>query len=92
MNLKNLIILYLRNNNIVTIPLSILHIERLKDVDFHDNPIENLSPIVKRFLNKRYNIKTVCTAYRNSQNIHTSSIQESVKDSIVRILSVKDLE
>ena len=82
----------MRNNNIITIPLSILHIERLKDVDFHDNPIENLSPIVKRFLNKRYNIKTVCTAYRNSQNIHTSSIQESVKDSIVRILSVKDLE
>jgi cellobiose-specific phosphotransferase system component IIC len=47
-----------------------------------------MNPIIQRFINRQMNINNH-ELYNNGQNIHTSSIQESIKQSIINLLNDK---
>lgn len=82
--------LILNNNTIKTIPASIITLMNLKVFNYNDNPIDYIPPNVKHMISR---MKNVTSVYSDSQLVHNSSIQESVRKSIENILSVPhDLE
>ena len=87
-NINNLREIDISYNQIKEIPISIINLRRLNKFYCGGNPIENLNPIVRRFLymiqNRGGNIHNV---YSDSQNVHTSSIQKCIKESLIKILS-----
>ena len=87
LNLKNLDI---SDNEITSLPISIINLVQLSNFQYFGNPIENLDPIIQRFLNrlknKGHNINII---YRDEQNVHALSIEKSIRESILKILSCK---
>ena len=79
------------NNNLTSLPLFILRCNQLRQLDYHDNPIE-LSPQIARFLD-RYETrkKNKLIVYEDTQNVHDSNIQTSVRDSINNITTRTDV-
>jgi Leucine-rich repeat (LRR) protein len=78
--------LYLHNNQINELPLEIINLRNLIDFYYHNNPIENLlNPIINRFIN-RINNKQIYNIHNDTQNVHSSSIQQSIKDNIFNLL------
>jgi Leucine-rich repeat (LRR) protein len=85
-NLIYLTILTINDNNINELPLEIVNLRLLTHLQYYDNPIENLlHPIIHRFLTGLKN-KQNNTIYNDSQNVHSSSIQQSIKDSIFNLM------
>jgi Leucine-rich repeat (LRR) protein len=87
-NLNNLRKLHIFFNQITFIPLEITNLKKIYYFSYYNNPIENLlNPIINRFIkriqNKGGNIQSL---YENKENIHSSSIQQSIKDSIYNLL------
>jgi Leucine-rich repeat (LRR) protein len=91
MILPNLVMFRLYNNEITKFPLYILNFRNLRQIIYEDNPIE-LSPQIARFIQRIKNgtIKNL-NVYNDSQNVHNSTIQSSVKDSINNITTRTDL-
>src|SRR3990167_7117656 len=86
-HLINLRKLYLNDNQITIIPANIIQCNNLIRIDYHNNNIEHYIPCVQRFLNRIRNTITMGTIYNNTENVHTSSIQTSVKNSIFNLLN-----
>ena len=84
--LSNLLELDLSNNLIITIPNVIIYCKHLRGFNYENNEIENISPIVNRFLNRLYNINEL-QIYNDKQNIHNHIIQESIFNSILNIIN-----
>jgi Leucine-rich repeat (LRR) protein len=86
--LRILYYLHLVNNRIKEIPIEIINLRNLTKFYYHDNPIENLlNPIVNRFINRIKNEnKKIYNIHNDTQNVHSSSIQQSIKDSIFNLL------
>ena len=78
------------HNDIQMLPLEIVTLNNLNIFRYHYNPIENLTnPVITRFLQQfKYGIKGDYDTnfYTDTQNVHSSSIQTSVKDSIFNLL------
>ena len=75
---------------LTNLPISILNLNNLNQFMPLGNPIEtgNLCPAMIRFLRRLLdNGGIVANIYKDSQNIHTSSIQQSTRKSIIKILS-----
>ena len=90
-NLVNLQGLCLSVNRITNVPLPIINLRQLRYFLINNNPIENINPIVQRFLDRIQDEGgNMHNMYKDDQNVHTRSIQQSVKDSIIRILSFKN--
>ena len=68
------------------IPNSIIYCTNLIKFYYSANEIENISPIVTRFLNRLKN-KNELQVYNDNQNVHNHSIQESIFNSIVNIIN-----
>jgi Leucine-rich repeat (LRR) protein len=84
--LINLTYLNLINNHIKEIPLEIINLKNLIYFNYNDNPIENLlNPLINRFIN-RINNKYLYNIHNDTQNVHSSSIQQSIKYSIFNLL------
>jgi Leucine-rich repeat (LRR) protein len=78
--------LNLYKNQIKEIPLEIINLRNLIYFNYDDNPIENLlNPIINRFINRIKN-KEIYNIHNDTQNVHSSSIQQSIKDSIFNLL------
>jgi Leucine-rich repeat (LRR) protein len=78
--------LTLWGNQIKEIPLEIINLRNLTNFSYNNNPIENLlNPIINRFINRNKN-KQIYNIHNDTQNIHSSSIQQSIKDSIFNLL------
>ena len=75
------------SNKITEIPIDIINCRNLTDISIYGNEIE-LSPIIQRFINRMGNILNH-KIYNDAQNIHASSIQKSVRDSIICLLNDK---
>ena len=87
-NLVNLKNLYLNNNQIKKIPISLINLRNLRIFHYDNNEIENVNPIIQRFLNRINNQGgNIHNVYIDGQNVHTSSIQNCIKKSIIKIFS-----
>ena len=92
MNFPNLQKLHCQNNFITSLPVCILNFRNLHLFTCNNNRIE-MSLQIARFINR---IKTSSNkklnVYNDTQNIHDSTIQLSVRDSINRITTRTDLK
>jgi len=90
-NFPNLNFLDCCFNNLTQLPLCILNFHHLEYINYDNNPIE-LSPQIARFVQRIQNgFINKLNVYSDTQNIHNTTIQLSVKDSINNITSRLDL-
>jgi predicted transcriptional regulator len=80
-HLTNLRYLSLSYNSITTIPISVLNCRHLAGLEYRGNPIEHMDIRIQRFIDNIYNPET-SGIFNDSQNVHSSSIQSSIKESI----------
>ena len=80
--------LYLYNNQIKELPLEITNLRNIIYFNYDGNPIENLlNPIINRFVQRIKNRGgNIHNLYTDNQNVHSSSIQQSIKDSIYNLI------
>jgi len=91
MNFPNIRELHCYNNELINLPLCILDFHHIEDINCNSNPLE-LSPQIARFIQRvNYGSVNKLNIYNDTQNIHNSTIQLSVKDSINNITSRVDL-
>ena len=82
---------YCARNNLTTLPICIINWRNLRIIDYSENEIE-LSPQLARFINRiRSGSVTKINVYGDNQNVHNSSIQSSVRDSINRLTTRTDV-
>ena len=90
-HLIQLTTLYLQINKLTNLPVEIGQLTRLTTLTLYNNPIENLlNPIIQRVIQRienRPNGNNGNTIYTDTQNVHSSSIQKSIKDSIYRSMN-----
>ena len=84
--LVNLRYLYLSSNQLTALPSSLGQCHQLQYFVCGDNPIEYVPPNVLRLIARQNQAQGV---YTDRQSVHNSGIQTSVKDSIMRLLSIK---
>ena len=73
-------------NNITFLPSTLVNCRRLDMLKYQNNPIEYVPPNVRRFIERQNHAQGI---YTDHQSVHNSGIQTSIKDSIMRLLSVK---
>ena len=83
-SLINLQTLYLSNNRITNLPLSILSCRRLYIFAIDGNEL-TLDIRIQRFINRMNNYNNH-GIFKDSQNVHDSSIQKSTQDSINNLM------
>ena len=92
-HLPQLHIINFCDNQIKELPLEIINLRNLNRFLYENNPIENLlNPIINRFITRIQNRGgNIHNLYTDNQNVHSSSIQQSIKDSIYNLMKeVKD--
>jgi len=92
MNFPNLQTFVCFNNQLTSLPICILNFRNLQRFMYNNNEIE-LSLQMARFLDGIINLSiNNLNIYTNTQNVHDSTIQLSVRDSINRITTRPDLQ
>jgi Leucine-rich repeat (LRR) protein len=79
--------LYCYNNQLTSLPMSILNCRFLTEINYNNNQIENIHPAITRFINRTKNRNI--TVYNDRQSVHNGNVQESVRQSILNILSTR---
>ena len=74
------------NNEVRSIPVEIVQCANLQYIQRSNNELD-LHPVIQRFLDARRNIYNHTGLYADSQNVHTTSIQESIKKSLFNLLN-----
>ena len=91
MYFPNLKKIYCNSNKLTSLPVCIMNWRNLTYIDYSGNEIE-LSPQLARFINRIHTGSlTKINVYSDTQNIHNTSIQCSVRDSINRLTTRRDL-
>jgi hypothetical protein len=81
---------YISSNKLTALPTNIINCRDLKTFIYTNNEITYIPPQVIRFLNSLYNISLKnLSIYDDKQNIHDSSIQKCIHDSIIKITNLK---
>ncbi len=76
------------NNRITRIPYSIVNCRNLRNLNFNGNTIEYTHPVVHRFILNvgNFTANHHRNVYSDTQSVHNSSIQESIRKSIASII------
>jgi len=88
--LQNLTHLDIYTNQLTSIPPEIGQLQNLNNLYIQNNPIEHIPLNVQRLLQRQRVINQ--GIYADTQSVHNSSIQTSLKESILRILKEKIVE
>ena len=83
-NLQQLLDFWLHYNQLTNIPIWIIYLPRLRSLYISGNPIENLHPAIRRFLN---NNKTNQNIYSDSQSVHNHNIEFTTNKSVIDFIS-----
>ena len=83
-NLINLQMFSCSVNQITELPIEIINCINLMYFNYFNNEII-MNPIIQRFIDRRLNINNH-NLYNDRQNVHMSSIQQSIKESIINLL------
>ena len=93
MNFPNLQHFDCSNNNLKSLPLTIMNWNNLIFLQYENNEIDNLPIQLLRFINRLSNNNiNKLNIYNDGQNIHDSNIQLSVKESIERLSTRTDID
>jgi len=84
-NLLTIRKLNIASNNIKYIPAEIGNLLTIRNLNIYDNPIEYIPPNVRRLLDIQTHTQGV---YNDAQSVHNSTINQSIKSSIMRIISI----
>jgi len=74
-------------NNLKELPIEIINCINLKTIHCLNNEIV-MNPIIQRFIDRINNINNH-NLYGDTQSVHASSIQKSIKESIINLLNDK---
>jgi Leucine-rich repeat (LRR) protein len=74
-------------NQLTSLPMSILNCRFLTVINYSNNQTETIHPAITRFLNRTKNRNI--TVYNDRQSVHNGNVQESVRQSILNILSTR---
>ena len=86
--LTRLTTLNLSYNKLTQLPVEIGHLTQLTELYLGNNPIENLlNPIIQRVIQRIKNRPNGNTIYNDRQNVHSSSIQQSIRKSIYNLMN-----
>jgi hypothetical protein len=89
MNIPDLTDFYCSNNMLTSVPNYIINFRRLEFFIYYNNQIEYIPAHITRFLNRLKNKDNNLKLYNDGQNVHNHMIQESIRDSIYRIIQNK---
>jgi Leucine-rich repeat (LRR) protein len=85
-----------RGNKLLSLPIGLINLEQLTYIDFSDNPIEYIHSVLSRFLNIAMDAQRSCViknmkkqVYNDTQSVHNGSVQASIRQSIINILSTR---
>ena len=84
-NLNNLETLDLSENLLTTIPAEIGNIQNISNLSISGNPIEYIPPNIRRLFIRQKHAQGV---YIDAQSVHNSTVQQTIKDSILRLISI----
>ena len=88
-NLINLEYLYINYNNISEFPINVINLRRLREFKFLNNLFDFIPLQVHRFIRLMTINYNNLPLYNDDQNIHDTTIQKSIKNSIINITSKK---
>ena len=77
----------IHNNELTTFPSSFMNLVNLEYFYFYDNFFDYIPPNIERML-RRLAEKNVQGVYKDSQSVHNSEIQHSLKNSIIRLINI----
>jgi hypothetical protein len=90
--LGNLTILRLNNNNLTSIPPEIGQLRNLTYLWLYNNPIEHIPLNVTRILERQRPVALALGVYADTQSVHNSTIQQTLRESMLRLLNEKITE
>ena len=85
--LVNLTTLWLSNNNLTSIPPELGQLRNLSSLSIRNNPIEHIPLNVTRLLERQRLVGQ--GIYNDTQSVHNSTIQRTLRESMMRLLSEK---
>ena len=88
--LGNLTILRLNNNNLTLIPSEIGQLRNLTYLWLYNNPIEHIPLNVARILERQRPVSQ--GVYADAQSVHNATIQQTLRESMMRLLNEKITE
>jgi Leucine-rich repeat (LRR) protein len=75
------------HNKLKSLPISLLQCRNLKHLEYSDNEIENISPILVRFITRLRDTRgRDLKVYSDAQSVHNATIQDYVRKSILNVL------
>jgi Leucine-rich repeat (LRR) protein len=80
-------VLYFYSNNLKSLPISLLQCRNLRHINYENNEIEGIPPILIRFLSRLKDARGInLKVYSDTQSVHNAAIQDCVRKSILDIL------
>ena len=86
--LQNLETLVLFHNQLTTLPIELGLCRNLGSVLYFGNPIEYVPPNILRIVDRQRKAKSV---YDDTQSVHNTHVQQCVRESVIRLLSIKPI-
>ncbi len=79
------------SNQLRTLPIQLIECRRLEYLKIQDNPIEVIPLPLQRMIDRMRDYRIRTGIYTDRQNVHSSSIQASVKQSIYNLLNDRSI-
>jgi Leucine-rich repeat (LRR) protein len=86
-NFTQLRIFYCNSNQLTTLPIQLIECRRLGVFIISDNPFEVIPAPLQRMVDQMRDYRMRAEIYNDRQNVHSSAVQASIKQSIYNLLN-----